>query len=539
MPATSSSRVLPAVCVVGAGYWGKNLVRSFHVLGALRSVCDTSEDLLAGVRDTYPDVRTCLALSEVLADDGVDAIAIAIATPAETHHAIAREALLAGKHVFVEKPFVLDEAHGAELIELAESRGLTLMVGHLLQYHPVFRHLRAMVEAGELGRIQYIYSNRLNLGKIRREENAMWSFAPHDISMILSLAGEEPERVMYTGGNYLHGAIADVTTTQLAFASGTRAHIFVSWLHPFKEQKLVVVGEKMMAEFNDTRPWADKLRLYPHRIDWDHGQPVPIKADYENPDVPEGEPLKGECAHFLHCAATGATPITDGREGLSVLRVLNASQASLEAEGCAVKLGMTEASGAKESSASVHPTAVIDDDVQLGEGTTVWHFSHVLSGTRIGANCSLGQNVVAGPDVTIGNGCKIQNNVSVYKGVTLEDEVFCGPSMVFTNVHAPRAHIPRMHEARTTTVGRRATLGANCTIVCGHDVGHHAFVAAGAVVTHTVAPHALVMGNPARRVGWVCECGVRLSASGEELVCEACGLHYAEAGSGTSMTKTT
>lgn len=504
--------VNPRVAVVGSGYWGKNLVRNFHQLGALEAVCDKNECTLDSFKRQYPDVKTCMALSDVLRDENVDAVVIA--TPAETHHRLAREAVLAGKHVFVEKPLTLDENDGRQLIDLAAERGLTLMVGHLLQHHPIFIHLLKIARDGELGRINYIYSNRLNLGKIRREENSLWSFAPHDISMILALAGEEPEHIQATGGNYLHKHIADVTTTHLDFPSGLKAHVFVSWLHPFKEQKLVVVGDRKMAVFDDTQPWGEKLLLYPHKINWENNIPVPDKAEAEAVDVPEQEPLQAECAHFLDCVKNGTRPVTDGEEGLRVLNVLNTAQRCLDQHGHGEKA---------PGNVQVHPSAVIDDNVSLGSGTAIWHFSHILSGTSIGDNCKIGQNVVTGPDVTIGKGCKIQNNVSIYKGVTLEDDVFCGPSMVFTNVHNPRCHIPRMNELRETLVRKGATLGANSTIVCGNTIGRYAFVGAGAVVTKDVPDHAMVMGNPAQQSGWVCACGEALN---QNLGCDVCGATY-------------
>ena len=518
------------IAVVGSGYWGRNLVRNFRALGALRLICDRNETVLAGFREQYPGVATCLALNDILSDDAIRGAVVA--TPAETHHSLARELLLSGKHVFVEKPLALREAEARELADLAASRSLVLMTGHLLQYHPVFVRLRELARSGELGRIDYIYSHRLNLGKIRREENILWSFAPHDISMILSLAGEEPDEVTATGGYYLHRRIADVTTTHLSFASGLRAHVFVSWLHPFKEQKLVVVGEKKMAVFDDTLPWEDKLLLYPHEIRWENGVPVPAKADPERPDIPRDEPLRLECLHFLSCVETGRPPLTDGNEGLRVLRVLNASQRSLDMGGAWVKPGEAEPAAVSPSPAAdrfVHPSAVIDEDVEIGAGTKIWHFSHVLSGSRVGEGCNVGQNVVVGPDVTVGNGCKIQNNVSVYKGVTLEDGVFCGPSMVFTNIHNPRAEIRKMDQVRPTLVKRGATLGANCTVVCGVTIGRYAFAGAGAVVTRSVPDHALVAGNPARRIGWVCRCGERLA---DDLECQACGDTYIRAQEG-------
>jgi UDP-2-acetamido-3-amino-2,3-dideoxy-glucuronate N-acetyltransferase len=404
------------------------------------------------------------------------------------------------------------------------------MVGHLLQYHPAFVRLKELVDTGQLGRINYIYSHRLNLGKIRREENILWSFAPHDISMILSLAGEYPESVLATGGNYLHSKIADVTTSHLTFPSGLRAHIFVSWLHPFKVQQLIVVGDQKMAVFDDTLGWPEKLLLYPHKIKWQNNVPVPTKGEAERVEIPEAEPLRIECEHFLNCVKNGRRPVTDGHEGLRVLRVLNAGQASLDQQGARIWLAEVSqnhpADGSDSGKSSehtkpappvkvsapyfVHETAVIDPDVSIGSGSKVWHFSHILSATRIGERCNIGQNVAIGPDVVIGDGCKIQNNVSVYKGVTLEEDVFCGPSVVFTNVFNPRAHIRRMDELRTTLIRKGATLGANCTIVCGVTIGRYAFVGAGAVVTRDVPDHALVVGNPARQIGWMSRYGERL-----------------------------
>jgi UDP-2-acetamido-3-amino-2,3-dideoxy-glucuronate N-acetyltransferase len=543
------------VAVIGSGYWGKNLVRNYYELKALKLICDKNESLLASFKAQYDGIDTCMALNDVASREDIHAVVIA--TPAETHFDLAREILFAGKHLYVEKPLVLQEEQAQELIRLAEERNLVLMVGHLLQYHPVFMRLKDIAASGMLGRINYIYSHRLNLGKIRREENILWSFAPHDISMILSLAGEEPESVLATGGNYLHRKIADVTTTHLEFPSGLRAHIFVSWLHPFKVQQLVVVGDRKMAVFDDTRGWPDKLLLFPHEIRWQNNIPVPAKADPERVDIPEAEPLRLECEHFLQCIATGKKAITDGREGLRVLRILNASQRSLDENGRKIcitdftgrravpeavrKMGRTTATSSEYSqvvvpypstdgsafpaldSYFVHDTAVVDNDVVIGNGAKIWHFSHILSGSHIGERCNIGQNVVIGPEVSIGAGCKVQNNVSVYKGVTIEEDVFCGPSMVFTNVFNPRAHVCRMEELRPTLVKKGASLGANCTIVCGVTIGRYAFVGAGAVVTKDVPDYALVVGNPARQIGWMCECGEKLNA---EFKCTKCGKRF-------------
>jgi predicted dehydrogenase/acetyltransferase-like isoleucine patch superfamily enzyme len=461
------------VAVVGSGYWGKNLVRNYAELGALYGVCDCSDQALDSFRQKYPQVKYTTNYLDLLNDDVLKGIVIA--TPAETHFTLAREALLSGKDVFVEKPLSLNVDEAEELKEIAEKKSLILMVGHLLQYHSAFIKLKALIRDGQLGRIHYIYSNRLSFGKIRREEDILWSFAPHDISMILTLAQEEPECVMATGGNYLHKKIADVTTTHLEFASGLKAHVFVSWLHPFKEQMLVVVGEKNMAVFRDTVPWGEKLLLYPHNIQWHDGIPIPDKKDEIKVAIEESEPLKAECRHFIECISQRKAPVTDAREGIEVLKILKASQDSLNSNGRKI---MLKEDLKRPHEYSVHESSYVDDGVVIGTGTKVWHFSHILKGSRIGNGCSIGQNVMIGPDVNVGNGCKIQNNVSIYKGVNLEDNVFCGPSMVFTNVFNPRAHIPRMDELRPTLVKKGATIGANATIVCGYTIGAYAFIGA-------------------------------------------------------------
>ena len=508
----------PRIAVAGCGYWGKNLVRNFAELGALAAICDPDRGAAEQLAGKY-GAAVC-ELDGVLADPGI--MGVAIAAPAVLHAQLARRAIEAGKHVFVEKPLSLAVADAEELCALAEAHDRRLMVGHLLQYHPGFIRLRRLVAEGALGRLQYIYSNRLNLGKVRREEDILWSFAPHDLSMILSLVGDEPSEVTAEGGYYLHRAVADVTTTHLSFPGGERGHVFVSWLHPFKEQKLVVIGDRAMAVFDDGEPWSRKLMLYPHKIEWRAALPVPQRAEADPVPLDEAEPLALECRHFLECIATGAKPRTDGAEGLRVLRVLTRASLALKqnAEPAPPQPRL-------RSDVHVHPSAVIDEPSEIGAGTRIWHFSHVLAHTRIGRDCTLGQNVMVGPDVSIGNHCKIQNNVSIYKGVTLEDDVFCGPSCVFTNVDNPRAAIERKDEFRPTLVRRGATIGANATIVCGHTLGEYSFVAAGAVVTRDVPAFALMAGVPARRIGWMSHDGERLGA---DLVCPRSGRRYREAG---------
>lgn len=499
------------ISVVGCGYWGKNLVRNFFELGALYSVCDANSDLAEKTSQAY-DV-TALNLEETLKSD---ADGIVIAAPAAQHYDLAQKALKAGKHVFVEKPLSLKVEDAKKLCDLALQVDRKLMVGHLLQYHPAFLELKQLIEKGNLGRLQYIYSNRLNLGKFRNEENILWSFAPHDISMILSLAADLPETVYATGACHLNPRIHDVTTTHMAFANGIQAHIFVSWLHPFKEQKLVVVGDRGMAVFDDGLPWGEKLKLYPHQVNWVNGLPEATKADLTNVPLEVSEPLKLECQHFITCIEKNQNPRTDGGEGLQVLRVLDAAQKSLHSREIVSLYS-------EILPYFTHETAIVDDGCEIGKGTKIWHFSHIISGTKIGEDCVIGQNVMIGPDVILGNSCKIQNNVSLYKGVILEDGVFCGPSCVFTNVHNPRAQIERKDEFRPTYVERGVTIGANATIVCGNRLGAYCLIGAGAVITKDVKPHAVMVGNPAKQIGWVSHAGEKL---GEDLVCPREGRIY-------------
>jgi len=282
----------------------------------------------------------------------------------------------------------------------------------------------------------------------------------------------------------------------------------------------VVVGDRKMAVFDDTQ--ADtKLVLYPHRIEWIDRVPVARRMEGEAVKLAQKEPLRTECEHFLECIADRKTPNTDGENGLRVLRVLHAASESLREHGKPVPLSQAPA-----PKYYVDPTAILDQPCEVGEGTKIWHFSHVMSNCHIGEKCNFGQNVHIASGVRIGNNVKIQNNVSVYAGVELEDDVFCGPSMVFTNVLTPRSRVNRRAEYSKTLVKRGASLGANSTIVCGVTVGRFAFIGAGAVVTKDVPDHALMAGVPARRIGWACECGVRLEESGGTWSCSRCSATF-------------
>jgi acetyltransferase-like isoleucine patch superfamily enzyme len=281
---------------------------------------------------------------------------------------------------------------------------------------------------------------------------------------------------------------------------------------------MVVVGSRAMAVLDDGEPWERKVQVFEHQIEWRDGQPQPVRAEARPIAVEQAEPLVLEARHFLECVETRRRPVTDGDEAVRVLEVLDRAQRSLDQTP-------PSAVAALPDDVEVHPSSFVDEGVVIGPGTRIWHFSHVLSGSVLGRDCTLGQNVVVGPNVVVGDSVRIQNNVSVYAGVTLEDGVFCGPSCVFTNVLNPRAEVERKSEFKPTPVRRGATIGANATIVCGNEIGEYAMIAAGAVVTHDVIPHALVAGVPARRIGWVSHDGEIL---GEDGVCPRSGRHYRE-----------
>ena len=324
------------VALVGCGYWGKNLCRNFHALGALSSVVDATENGQTTARFIALDTEITDSLDDVLRNDQIQGVALA--TPAETHAELTIQAMRAGKDVFVEKPMALTLEDAEKMKKVAEETGRILMVGHLLEYHPAVLKLREMIASGELGKINYIYSNRLNFGKVRTEENALWSFAPHDVAVILRLMGKAPVEVSACGGSYLTSGIADTTLSNLRFENESRAHIFVSWLHPFKEQRLVVVGDKKMAIFNDVAPFGEKLQLYPQNVEFDGPMPILKKEDAEFVDHANTEPLREECNHFLECIQSRKQPLTNAQSGIEVLKVLYACQQSIQQNGVPVTL---------------------------------------------------------------------------------------------------------------------------------------------------------------------------------------------------------
>lgn len=332
-----------SVAVVGCGYWGKNLIRNLSEMGVLAAVCDHHVDHAKKFAEEFK-VQS-LTLEQLLASD---ISAVMIAAPAGQHHALAKKFLLAGKDIFIEKPFTLKLTDALELQGLAKNNKRCIMVGHLLQYHPAYRALVRLVQRGELGKISYISSSRLNFGHFRYDENILWDFAPHDLSMILALASSEPQDVFASGACQIEPGAHDTVNLNINFADGMQAQVHVSRMHPYKEQKLIVIGSAGMAVFDDCLPWEDKLKVYQHKVTEHAGVPIPNPAIAMSIAINPLEPLKLECQHFVDCVANGTKPRTDASEALGVIKVLHTAQQSLQ-------------TGIKETLPQAIPAALLDD----------------------------------------------------------------------------------------------------------------------------------------------------------------------------------
>ncbi|MBN1348207.1 Gfo/Idh/MocA family oxidoreductase [candidate division KSB1 bacterium] len=328
---------------IGIGNWGKNLLRTFynHPDVDLIQVCDLNETILKRVQDGYSDLNVTSDITKFLQNDAIDAVVIA--TQPDTHFELAKKALMGGKHVFVEKPMVLNVSQGKELVKVSDEKNLVLMVGHILEYHPAFVKLKQLIDSGELGDIYYIYATRVNLGVVRDVENSLWSFAPHDISIILMLMGQQPTRVTCTGQGYLRKDIEDVTFTTLHFPDDRMAHIHVSWLDPHKIRKITVVGSKKMVVIDDMES-TEKMRIYDKGAHLNgtylgYGEAITLRTgDIQIPFIKMQEPLQLECQHFIECIQQNKKPKSDGEDGLAVLKVLDAAQRSLEKNGTPVEI---------------------------------------------------------------------------------------------------------------------------------------------------------------------------------------------------------
>lgn len=487
--------------LIGGGYWGKNLIREFNNCGVLDTICELNNSILDNYKIQYPNVNLTNDWNSILNNSSITAVCISL--PAELHYKFSKQALLANKDVFVEKPITLDLDEAKELVSIAKTNNKILMVGHLLHYHPCVEKMKELITDNKIGKIINIVSNRLNLGKFRTQENVLWSFAPHDISVCLALCNNKlPIKMNCHGQVNLTNGIHDITNSILEMENNTYININVNWLNPYKEQRMVIIGEKGMIEFNDTLR-CNKLLLYPDYIEWSNTVPTYPQPIKNEPIVIEYDttksPLLKECEYFVECCRERKTPITNGEEGLRVLEVLKSLQDSLENNGKNVYFNKLDYYS--------HPTSIIDNGAKIGINSKIWHFTHISDKAIIGENCNIGQNVFIANNTIIGNHCKIQNNVSIYSGVKCEDYVFFGPSCVLTNDKNPRSQYPKNGNYLETYIETGVTIGANATIVCGIRIGKYSLIGAGAVITKDVEPYSVMVGNPGKKISIIDEMG--------------------------------
>jgi UDP-2-acetamido-3-amino-2,3-dideoxy-glucuronate N-acetyltransferase len=495
------------VAVIGAGNWGQNYLRILDQLGVLAGLADPQLSILKKFESVYPNIKVTADFNDLLNDPDINGIVVA--TPAFTHYEITKHALRADKDVLVEKPMTLNVAEAVELEEIASSAKRILMVGHLLLYKPSIQKMIEFVRTKVIGDVYFIEMHRLKLGKIRDQENVLWSFAPHDVAVLLSLVGANVVNVNAVGQAAIQSQVEDNVYLYLCFDNNVKAHIHISWLWPQDQRRTIVVGSKGMMVYDEIE---DNLRIYRQGVNdnlaiWNEGME---ELTFETPDI-----LEREALHFLECIENRSVPMTDGNSGIDVVKVLVTATACLKE---------TE----NDKNYFVHESAIVDPVANIGKGTQIWHYSHIMNNVEIGQDCKIGQNVFISSGVKIGNNVKIQNNVSVYQGVILEKDVFCGPSMVFTNVNTPRSGFPRNTPAdyQVTLVKEGASIGANATILSGIVIGKCALIGAGAVVTKDVPDHAVVYGNPAQIHGWICRCGAQIASESSAVKCDQCCTEY-------------
>jgi UDP-2-acetamido-3-amino-2,3-dideoxy-glucuronate N-acetyltransferase len=487
------------LALIGGGYWGKNLIRDFNKLNVLHTICDINEEALKKYNEQYPNVLTTTNWDDALKDENIDKVCIAL--PAHMHYKFAKTALLADKDVYVEKPITLDIKEAEELVQIAKNKNKILMVGHLLHYHPAIVKIKEMIKNGVIGDIKQIVANRFSLGIFRTFENVLWSFAVHDLSVILSLCDDKlPESVICNGHCNITNNIQDITNSILKYKN-KYVNLNVNWLSPYKEQKLSIVGTKGMLVFDDV---TKEITHIPEYISFSNtsppNNPVAIKNNEKIIQYSKDFPLLKECESFIKCCETRQQPITNGEEGVRVLKLLTYLQESLD-NGKEIKIN--------NKNIFAHPTAIIDNGADIGEGTKIWHYSHICKGAKIGKNCNIGQNVYIAGGAIIGDNCKIQNNVSIYAGVKAGNHVFFGPSCVLTNDINPRCLHSKNGQYIETILEDGVTLGANCTIVCGNTLGKHCLIGSGAVICKDVEQNSIMVGNPGRKIGNIDEKGNR------------------------------
>lgn len=509
--------------LIGGGYWGKNLVKTFNNIGVLKTICEINDELIKKYNVDYPHIITVDDYDEMLSDPSITMICVSL--PAPLHYEFGIKALKAGKHLYVEKPITLDVQQAMELEEYSRMNNLKCMVGHLLHYHEAIKKIKEILKSNDLGPIKYITSNRKSHGIFRTFENVLWSFAPHDISIALSLCNgtfEDVQSISCNGKSFITENVHDIVNLTMTI-NNIYVNINVDWSSPYKEQKLSIVCEKGMILFDDVEK-NDKLKIIRNHIQTIDNNPVAMKDNFETIYLPSISPLENECRHFVETCDSFLNPITDAREGIEVLKVLKRADEILKGKNIKKSSSMSSDTSVdtygtiasnenniwsfKSSNEQpfIHETSICKSK-NVGATSKVWHWSHVTDTAIIGENCNIGQSCyIAG---TIGNGCKVQNNISIYKGVISGDNVFFGPSCVFTNDINPRCEYSKNGQYMETNIEDGVTIGANATIICGKRLGKYCLIGAGSVVTKDVEPYAIMVGNPARKIGTIDEQGNR------------------------------
>lgn len=489
-----------AVGVVGCGYWGPNLARTFNQLpeASLVALCDKNWARLAHMRKLYGDTAAYDDCLSMLGHPGLDAVVIS--TPLRSHHSLAKSSLLAGKHVFVEKPIASTSRECEELVAIAKESNLILMVGHTYLFSGAFEKIAEIIQSGDIGDICYINCQRLNLGLFQQDINVAWDLAPHDLSIILQIMGELPLTVNCQGNAHIFNGAQDVINMSLTFSNNRFATIQSSWLEPNKVRQMTFVGTRKMIVFNDIEP-LEKLRIYDVRVErppyYDDLCKFQCSYHYGDcyiPRIDQCEPLVTMSKHFINCIINQQVPKSCGMKGHEIVRILEASDRSLAQCGASINM----------SPPNPLPKAGVASDVRLGSEVYLHEFTN-LYGCTIRDQTRIGPFVEIQRGVQIGARCKISSHSFICEGVTLEDEVFIGHGVIFTNDLKPRATnskgVPKQTgdwECRPTIVKRGASIGSGSTILAGIIIGENAMIGAGSVVTKDVDPDTTVAGNPAR-----------------------------------------
>jgi len=482
--------------LIGGGYWGKNLIRTFNSLDVLKTICEINDEIIEKYEVDYPNLTITKYFDDMLNDDEITMICVSL--PAQMHYEFGIKVLQAGKHLYVEKPITLNVLEAEKLNLYAKEHNLICMVGHLLHYHPAIATIKEILTSNVLGPIKHITSNRKSHGIYRTYENVLWSFAPHDISIALSLCNgthDDVQNLSCNGTTYVSKGVHDIVNMSMTI-NDIYVNINVDWNSPYKEQRLSIACENGLILFDDVEKF-DKLKIINNHVQMNNDIPVANKTESRVQEVDYSiSPLTHECVHFINCCTTNVQPITCSEEGINVLKVM------LQADKLLMSHDKTIQPFTK------HVTSDVDNDVSIGNNTKIWRWCHIGKGAIIGDNCSVGQCCfIAG---TIGNGCKLQNNVSIYKGVKAGNNVFFGPSCVLTNDINPRCEYSKNGQYMETIIEDGVTIGANATIICGHTIGKYALIGAGAVITKDVEPYSIMAGNPAIRIGTIDECGNRI-----------------------------